>query len=67
MEVVEDYYQSVDQENWTYTYDKLDSQTRTLFTDEEWYLKHQFFADSEAPELATMNVVVKTALLGTPW
>jgi hypothetical protein len=67
VEAAEDYYQSVDQENWTYPYDKLGSQTRTLFTEEEWYLKHQFFADSEVPELATMNVVVKTARPPTPW
>jgi len=58
VEAAEDYYQAVDQENWNYTYDNLDSQTRALFTEEEWYLKNQFFADNEGLELATMNVVM---------
>jgi hypothetical protein len=47
-----------DQENWAYTYDNLDSQTKALFTEEEWYLKNQWFADNEGLELATINVVV---------
>jgi hypothetical protein len=48
----------VDQENWAYTYDNLDSWTRALLTEEEWYAKNQWFADNEGLELATMNVVV---------
>jgi hypothetical protein len=58
IEAAEDYYQAVDQENWDYTYDNLDSQTQTLFTEEEWYAKNQWFADNDRLELATMNVVV---------
>jgi Domain of unknown function (DUF4352) len=58
IEAAEDYYQAVDQENWNYTYDNLDSQTRVLFTEEEWYLKNQWFADNEGLELSTINVVV---------
>jgi hypothetical protein len=58
VEAAEDYYQAVDQENWTYTYGNLDSQTQALFTEEEWYAKNQWFADNEGLELATMNVVV---------
>jgi hypothetical protein len=58
IEAAEDYYQAVDQENWAYTYDNLDSQTRALFTEEEWYAKNQWFADNEGLELATINVVV---------
>jgi hypothetical protein len=62
VEAAEDYYQAVDQENWAYTYDNLDSQTKALFTEEEWYLKNQWFADNEGLELATINVMVN----GTP-
>src|SRR5918998_5196086 len=58
MEAAEDYYQAVDQENWDYTYDNLDSLTRALFTEEEWFLKNQWFADNEGLELSTINVVV---------
>ena len=58
VEAAEDYYQAVDQENWAFTYDNLDAQTQALFTEEEWYLKNQFFADTEGLELSTMNVVV---------
>jgi hypothetical protein len=58
IEAAEDYYQAVDQENWAYTYDNLDSRTRALFTEEEWYAKNQWYADSEGLELSTINVVV---------
>jgi hypothetical protein len=58
VEAAEDYYQAVDQENWAFTYDNLDAQTRAMFTEEEWYAKNQYFADTEGLELATLNVVV---------
>lgn len=58
IEAVEDYYQAVDQENWAYTYDNLDSQTRSMFTQAEWYAKNQWYADNEGLELAAINVVI---------
>lgn len=58
IEAAEDYYQAVDLENWAYTYDNLDSLTRSMFTEEEWYLKNQWFADNEGLELSTIDVVV---------
>jgi hypothetical protein len=58
VEAVEDYYQAVDREDWAYTYQNLDSQTRAMFDEEEWYLKNQWFADTEGLELATMDVTV---------
>jgi hypothetical protein len=58
IEAAEDYYQAVDQENWAYTYDNLDSQTRSMFTEEEWYAKNQWYAENEGLELSTINVVV---------
>jgi hypothetical protein len=59
VEAVEDYYQAVDREDWAYTYQNLDSQTRAMFDEEEeWYLKNQWFADIEGLELAAMDVAV---------
>ena len=58
VEAVEDYYEAVDREDWAYTYQNLDSQTRAMFDKEEWYLKNQWFADIEALELATMDVTI---------
>ncbi len=58
VEAAEDYYEAVDQENWAYTYENLDSRTRALFTEEEWYLKNQFFADTEGLELSSIDVSV---------
>jgi hypothetical protein len=58
VEAAEDYYQAVDQENWAYTYDNLDSQTRNMFTEEEWHAKNEWYADNEGLELSTINVVV---------
>jgi len=58
VEAVEDYYQAVDREDWAYTYQNLDSQTKAMFDEEEWYLKNQWFADTEGLELATMDVAV---------
>jgi Domain of unknown function (DUF4352)/Excalibur calcium-binding domain len=58
VEAVEDYYQAVDREDWAYTYQNLDSQTRAMFDEEEWYLKNQWFADTEGLELAAMDVAV---------
>jgi len=43
---VEDYYWAVDREDWSYTYENLDSQTKAMFTEEEWGLKNQWFADN---------------------
>ena len=60
IEAAEDYYGAVDQENWAYTYENLDSQTRSMFTEEEWYLKNQWFAESEGLELSSMDVVVNS-------
>jgi hypothetical protein len=55
---VEDYYWAVDREDWAYTYENLDSQTKAMFTDEEWGLKNQWIADNGELDLATMKVQV---------
>jgi Domain of unknown function (DUF4352) len=58
-EAAEYYYQAVDREDWAYTYANLDASTRALYAEDEWYLKNQFFADTEGMELATIDVVVE--------
>ncbi len=44
-EVAGDYYRAAGVENWAYTYENLDSETRAIFTEDEWYRKNQWFAD----------------------
>ena len=46
----------MDLEDWAYTYENLDSETRALFTEEEWRLKNRWFADNEDLELESMGV-----------
>ncbi len=58
-EAAEDYYQAVDREDWAYTYANLDAATRALYAEDEWFLKNQFFADTEGLELSTVDVVVE--------
>ena len=58
IEAAVNYYQAVDQEDWAYTYDNLESGTRSMFTEEEWYAKNKWYADNEGLELSTIDVVV---------
>ncbi|WP_166177178.1 DUF4352 domain-containing protein [Rubrobacter tropicus] len=57
----EDYYQAVDREDWAYTYANLDAATRALYPEDEWYLKNQYFADTEGLKLSTIDVVVENS------
>jgi len=43
-EAATDYYQAVDRQDWAYTYANLDASTQALYTEDEWYLKNQFFS-----------------------
>ena len=45
-EAAEEYYRAVGLEDWGYTYDHLDDETKSRFTREEWFKKNQFFADN---------------------
>jgi hypothetical protein len=60
-QAVRDYYEAVDREDWAYTYDHLDSETRATFTEEEWYLKNQCFADTEGLDLSSIDVLVNNS------
>lgn len=58
VEAAEDYYQAVDREDWAYTYENLDSGTRDMFVEDEWYQKNQWIADTEDLKLAYMDIAV---------
>ena len=45
-EAAGDYYRAAGSEDWAYTYENLDSGTRSRFTWEEWSEKNQWFADN---------------------
>jgi hypothetical protein len=45
---VETYYKAVDDKDWNYTYDNLDSKTKQMFTKDEWIEKNQYF-DGQCP------------------
>lgn len=45
-QAVGDYYRAAGLEDWDYTYDHLDSRTRSMFTREEWSRKNQWYWDS---------------------
>jgi hypothetical protein len=58
-DAVKDYYNAVDREEWGYTYDNLDSNTRALFTKGEWARRNQFFADNYPGELRALRAFVE--------
>jgi hypothetical protein len=64
-EAVEDYYEAVDREEWDYTYDNLDSQSRQRFTREEWRKKNQWVADNEQLELSSLEIDTRMPPSGT--
>ncbi len=61
-EAVEGYYRAVDQEDWDYTYEHLASGTRRQFTEEEWRLKNEWFADNYPQEFASIDI--ETEVIG---
>lgn len=47
-EAAGDYYRAAGSEDWQYTYDYLDSETQSMFMEEEWFQKNQWFADADS-------------------
>ena len=45
-EAAGDYYRAAGVDDWAYTYANLDSETRSMFTEEEWFQKNQWLADN---------------------
>ncbi len=55
-EAAEDYYRAAGSQDFDYTYDNLDSTTKSKFTREEWRRKNQWFADN-APAIYNIESV----------
>jgi hypothetical protein len=45
-EAARDYYRAAGSEDWNYTYNHLDAETRSRFTREEWFKKNQWLSDN---------------------
>jgi hypothetical protein len=52
----EAYYQAVSDGDWSYTYNNLDSETQSLYTEEEWFAKNQWFADNGSVTFDILSV-----------
>lgn len=44
-EAAGEYYRAAGVEDWSYTYEHLDSETQSMFTEEEWFQKNQYYWD----------------------
>ena len=52
----ESYYRAVSEGDWSYTYDNLDSETRSRYTQEEWFAKNQWFASNGSVTFDVLSV-----------
>jgi hypothetical protein len=52
----EAYYQAAAARDWGYTYDHLDSQTQSAFTEEEWFAKNDWLADNGSATYTIQSV-----------
>jgi hypothetical protein len=52
----EDYYQAAAARDWGYTYDHLDSQTQSAFTEEELFAKNDWLADNGSAEYTIQSI-----------
>lgn len=46
-EAANDYYQAAGIDDWAFTYDNLAAETQSLFSEEEWSQKNQWYADQD--------------------
>jgi hypothetical protein len=60
-EAAGDYYRAAGSEDWAYTYENLDSRTQSMFTEEEWFNKNQWFADTSPVIYHILSVDVSSA------
>lgn len=58
-EAVEEYYEAVDAEDFSYTYDHLASDSRAMFSEEEWIQKNRWYAENYPLKLASLSVEVE--------
>jgi hypothetical protein len=57
----EAYYQAVAARNWGYTYEHLDSETRSAYTEQEWFAKNDYLADTGPVTYTIESVVMDSA------
>ncbi|MGI8650344.1 MAG: protein kinase domain-containing protein [Rubrobacter sp.] len=60
-EAAGDYYRAAGLEDWDYTYEQLDSQTRSGFTREEWSQKNQWYWDRDQSIYHILSVNLDSA------
>jgi hypothetical protein len=57
----EAYYEAVAARNWSYTYDHLDSETQSAYTEQEWFAKNEYLADTGAVSYTIQSVVMDSS------
>jgi hypothetical protein len=57
----EAYYEAVAVRNWGYTYDHLDSETQSTYTEQEWFSKNDYLADTGAVTYTIQSVVMDSS------
>jgi chemotaxis protein histidine kinase CheA len=57
----EAYYEAVAVRNWGYTYDHLDSETQSTYTEQEWFSKNDYLADTGAVTYTIHSVVMDSS------
>jgi micrococcal nuclease len=57
----EAYYEAVAARNWGYTYDHLDSETQSTYTEQEWFAKNEYLADTGTVTYTIQSVVMDSA------
>ena len=54
----ETYYEAVAARDWGYTYDHLDSETRSSFTEDEWFAKNDWLADNGSATYTIQSIEI---------
>ena len=57
----EAYYEAVAARNWGYTYDHLDSETKSAYDEQEWFAKNDYLADTGPVTYTIGSVVMDSA------
>lgn len=57
----EAYYQAAAARNWGYTYEHLDSETQSAYTEQEWFAKNGYLANTGAVTYTIESVVMDTS------
>jgi micrococcal nuclease len=57
----EAYYEAAAARKWGYTYDHLDSETQSAYTEQEWFAKNEYLANTGAVTYTIQSVVMDSA------